>query len=67
MGNSPVTVATAASAVTQQFWFRCAHPNSPVSAQGPGVLPTAPCKPAAPHRRQGASRQPPSALTSAKP
>lgn len=47
MGNSPVTLATAAAAaVTQRFWFRCAHPSSPISAKGPEVLPAAPCEPA---------------------
>lgn len=47
MGNSPVTLATAATArMTQQFWFRCVHPSSPVSAKGPEVLPAASRKPA---------------------
>ena len=56
VGNSPVTLATAAAAaVTQQFWFRCAHPSSPISAKGPEVLPAASCAPAGPHRRQDAS------------
>lgn len=56
VGNSPVTLATAAAAaMTQQFWFRCAHPSSPISAKGPEVLPAASCAPAGPHRRQDAS------------
>lgn len=47
MGNSPVTLATAATArMTQQFWFLCVHPSSPVSAKGPEVLPAASRKPA---------------------
>ena len=46
-------------AVTQQFWFRCAHPSSPLSAQGPGVLPTAPCKPAHPTGARAPAGSPP--------
>lgn len=59
VGHSHVTLATAASAtMTQQFWFRCAHPRAPISAKGPEVLPAASHELACPHRRQNAPPAP---------
>ncbi|XP_025779486.1 retinoic acid receptor RXR-alpha [Puma concolor] len=63
-GNLTVTLATAAAAMTQQFWFRCIHPSSPGSARAQGCFllrPRAGLSPLAPGPPPGGPRPPTSA------